>query len=229
VTVQIKDSDGTVRLSGDLLTPGGATGDVLTQQADGTYAPAAGGSPTLAEVLAAGGDPDGNPVTGQVTVTPAAGEEALTITSPSADATKLLNLTGVHTGFTLDCDGTLRYTSDDSAFMQVSGTGGTSGVLTVTDGSTDHVTCRLSSSGGISTIAAGNKTTLFEAQNNAGSRVFRIKIDSVTILQNAAPADGDLSAGEMALWMDKTNGAAKFMVKAKQANGTVVTGSVNLA
>jgi hypothetical protein len=46
VTVQIRDSDGTVRLSGDLLATGGATGDVLTQQADGTYTPAAGGSPT---------------------------------------------------------------------------------------------------------------------------------------------------------------------------------------
>jgi hypothetical protein len=41
VTVQIRDSDGTVRLSGDLLASGGATGDVLTQQADGTYEPAA--------------------------------------------------------------------------------------------------------------------------------------------------------------------------------------------
>jgi hypothetical protein len=40
VTVRIRDSDGTVRLSGDLLATGGATGDVLTQQADGTYAPA---------------------------------------------------------------------------------------------------------------------------------------------------------------------------------------------
>jgi hypothetical protein len=39
VTVQIRDSDGTVRLSGDLLAAGGATGDVLTQQTDGTYAP----------------------------------------------------------------------------------------------------------------------------------------------------------------------------------------------
>ena len=48
------------------------------------------------------------------------------------------------------------------------------------------------------------------------------------IANHAAPADGALAAGECALWFDQTNGAAKLMIKAKQANGTVVTGSVNL-
>lgn len=47
--------------------------------------------------------------------------------------------------------------------------------------------------------------------------------------QNTAPADGNLSQGQAAIWFDKTNGAAKLMVKAKQADGTVKTGSVNLA
>lgn len=42
---------------------------------------------------------------------------------------------------------------------------------------------------------------------------------------NAAPADGALAAGDMAIWYDDTNGAGKFMVKAKQADGTVKTGS----
>lgn len=44
MTVSLRDSDGTTRLEGDLLASGGATGDVLTQQADGTYAAAPGGS-----------------------------------------------------------------------------------------------------------------------------------------------------------------------------------------
>lgn len=47
--------------------------------------------------------------------------------------------------------------------------------------------------------------------------------------KTAAPADSDIAAGEMALWFDSTNGAAKLMVKAKQADGTVRTGSVALA
>lgn len=44
----------------------------------------------------------------------------------------------------------------------------------------------------------------------------------------SAPADGDLVAGQMAIWFDDTDGAAKFMVKAKQADGAVKTGSFNV-
>lgn len=43
---------------------------------------------------------------------------------------------------------------------------------------------------------------------------------------NAAPADGALTAGQLAIWYDDTNGAGKIMFKAKQADGTVKTGSV---
>jgi len=50
-----------------------------------------------------------------------------------------------------------------------------------------------------------------------------------TAQQNAAPADGDLLAGDCSLWFDKTNGAAKLMLKGKTANGTVVTASIALA
>jgi hypothetical protein len=46
---------------------------------------------------------------------------------------------------------------------------------------------------------------------------------------NAAPADAELAAGECAMWFDDTNGAAKVMFKAKQADGTVRTGSVVLS
>lgn len=46
--------------------------------------------------------------------------------------------------------------------------------------------------------------------------------------RNTAPADGDLAANELAFWLDPTNGSAKAMFKAKQADGTVKTGSVNL-
>jgi hypothetical protein len=51
----------------------------------------------------------------------------------------------------------------------------------------------------------------------------------VRIQAHAVPADADLAAGEAAVWFDSTNGASKLMVKAKSANGTVVTGSVTLA
>lgn len=44
----------------------------------------------------------------------------------------------------------------------------------------------------------------------------------------AAPPDDELFAHELAFWFDSTNGAAKLMIKAKQADGTVRTGEVAL-
>lgn len=45
---------------------------------------------------------------------------------------------------------------------------------------------------------------------------------------NSAPDGANIAAGGCQLWLDSTNGASKLMIKAKSANGTVVTGSVNL-
>jgi hypothetical protein len=50
----------------------------------------------------------------------------------------------------------------------------------------------------------------------------------VTLAAHAAPTDGNLNAGWLSFWFDQTNGAAKLMVKAKQADGTVVTGLLPL-
>ncbi|MEA2231777.1 MAG: hypothetical protein QOD83_1593 [Solirubrobacteraceae bacterium] len=41
-------------------------------------------------------------------------------------------------------------------------------------------------------------------------------------------ADSELVAGELALWLDATDGAARLRIKAKQADGTVRTGEVAL-
>ena len=49
------------------------------------------------------------------------------------------------------------------------------------------------------------------------------------VLQGAAPADGDLVAGQVALWLDETAGATKLKVKAKDAAGAVRTGEVVLS
>jgi hypothetical protein len=50
-----------------------------------------------------------------------------------------------------------------------------------------------------------------------------------TTRKTSAPADAELTAGEAAWWFDSSNGASKLMVKAKSADGTVVTGSLALA
>jgi hypothetical protein len=51
----------------------------------------------------------------------------------------------------------------------------------------------------------------------------------LSIKKITAPSDTELGPNEMALWLDSTNGAAKLMVKAKEADGTVRTGSVPLS
>lgn len=63
-----------------------------------------------------------------------------------------------------------------------------------------------------------------------GDDLFRVfKEGAPVTAQHVAPADGDLSSGEVALWFDQTNGAAKLMVKGKSANGTVVSAAIALA
>jgi hypothetical protein len=60
---------------------------------------------------------------------------------------------------------------------------------------------------------------------------WRLYPDGYTLYKgvNTAPDDTDLQSGNFAIWFDQTNGAAKLMVKAKTADGTVVAGSVDLA
>lgn len=75
--------------------------------------------------------------------------------------------------------------------------------------------------------------SLIYMQNDNGDTVMYTKFNGLTqlrpiVIQTAAPADGDLSNGQAAIWFDATNGAAKLKIKAKQANGTVVVGEVAL-
>lgn len=62
------------------------------------------------------------------------------------------------------------------------------------------------------------------------TNLHRFNKDGYSITKkNSAPADDDLVAGECTMWFDSTNGAAKAMFKAKQANGIVKTAAVALA
>lgn len=51
---------------------------------------------------------------------------------------------------------------------------------------------------------------------------------SLTSFLTSAPADASLSPGQFKLWLDATPGTTKLMVKAKDSNGTVRTGSITL-
>ena len=48
------------------------------------------------------------------------------------------------------------------------------------------------------------------------------------IAATTEPADDLLVNGQIVFWLDHTHGAAKFKIKAKDASGTVVNGSVTL-
>ena len=66
------------------------------------------------------------------------------------------------------------------------------------------------------------------APSGSGTIQATLLSGAALITTAAVPADGSLAASQMRLWLDPTNGAGKLMIKAKTADGTVVTGSVNL-
>lgn len=84
MSITFRDESGETRLRGDLLATGGATGDVLTRQADGTYAPAAGGAaPHTQEVFNAPNTTVAN--NAQVTLEwgTGSGDSLLNVTAPT--------------------------------------------------------------------------------------------------------------------------------------------------
>jgi hypothetical protein len=82
-----------------------------------------------------------------------------------------------------------------------------------------------SSAAGAGSIALGRNVTT----SVAGQMALGTSAQHILLKTDAAPADAALAANQFTLWLDATNGAAKLMVKAKSANGTVVYGSVALA
>ena len=72
---------------------------------------------------------------------------------------------------------------------------------------------------------------LVYAQAKTGSRVGGVGQNGELKMSNviSAPTDASLTAGQLALWFDATNGAAKAMFKGKTLDGTVVSASVPMA
>lgn len=68
-------------------------------------------------------------------------------------------------------------------------------------------------------VTFGQDTTVYSKFDKRGRLVMR---------QTAVPLDADMAAGDLAFYVDATSGAMKLMIKAKDAGGTVRTGSVSL-
>jgi hypothetical protein len=78
--------------------------------------------------------------------------------------------------------------------------------------------------------AASQSANIWEGKKSDGTVYGTMSENGYwTTRKVAAPADAEIEAGEAAYWLDATNGASKFKIKAKSANGTVVTGEVALA
>jgi hypothetical protein len=61
-----------------------------------------------------------------------------------------------------------------------------------------------------------------------GARPIALLKNGAILFSGAVQADGDIANGACYMYFDSTNGAAKVKFKGKSANGTVVTGSLNL-
>ena len=97
-------------------------------------------------------------------------------------------------------------------------------------GQVTHETGGAATIGVVVQAAASQTADILEALDSGSNILTRLnKGGYIMFRQHSAPANGDLATGECALWFDQTNGAAKLMIKAKQADGTVKTGSVSLA
>lgn len=199
--------------------------------------PAAGTTPDLAAVLAEGNDADGAAVTGL---------GGLAVTGPVS-----FDLSEADDGFSF---GDLQqgygwfFGKDGSvsAFgspleggimfrLQPSPEAGTFFEVKSGNGSNTMLVMEQDANGARGDIEINAGASLFlnaDSLELGGAGTTRVRVPSTSTLVIAditAPADGDLSASQMSIWFDRTNGSAKLMVKAKQQDGTVVTGEVALA
>lgn len=76
---------------------------------------------------------------------------------------------------------------------------------------------------------AGSTGDILQLQSSGEVRARFARHGHLALRVNTEPTDASLNSGEMAFWVDATDGQAKLMVKAKQANGAVVIGKVDLA
>jgi hypothetical protein len=139
--------------------------------------------------------------------------KSLVINTQGGAAVNALEIDAPHTSVVVDGDGTVDIGSDDTIVVNIVGTG-TPARLEIA-----------STSAGANGINLQTDSGLAVTKGSSGAAFYAGKF-GVIIDMAVAPADGDLDAGQVALWFDPTNGAAALNIKAKQANGTVKTATI---
>ena len=147
----------------------------------------------------------------------------------STSATTATSVIGLPASWTIDANGNVTLTGDGTeAFLELLSGGNLEILLDSQFGSAITTKNANAIPLGISGAVAQSVDIL--TVGTVAANTFRVgSAGAVVIALNAAPADAELAAGDLALWLDATNGACKLMVKAKQADGTVRTGSLALA
>jgi hypothetical protein len=182
-------------------------------------APSGGGSDEAPLALETPVGEDSIPLT--LTGQPDQEEPLFRVVDSASDDDKLFEVFGYKSGSFLVARDFFRH-----EFIEVLATGdGHVGEITINSGTSDTVL----GSRAADTLLSLNHGRVVIGNSGATDRIWLAAGKVIFTQATAAPADAALSAGHMALWLDQTNGAAKLMVKAKQADGTVVTGSVSLS
>lgn len=192
-----------------------------------------GGSQNLAEVLAVGGDPDGNPVTGDLAIT---GDVTITASADRTEAALAIFdlITEFAPPYTIeiqDANGNPLIRMYSEKYFSGTNRAGTVGLSAYTTAGAQIGSALMDGRG---YIDMGHDATLpypvYVYEYVTGDTLFLLTKAGVPIFGGAAvPASSDLGASTFALWLDPTPGSAKLMIKAKNSSGTVVTGSVALS
>jgi hypothetical protein len=191
------------------------------EQPAGGSGGAAPTTPDLAAVLAEGGDPGGNPITGalvQEVSVPVGTYDFFNSHLDNVDGAPLMRFEVNRTSAT-----------NGNATLDIEAQGDGDARISLSDWNLDGGLSLSTSLGSYFTPRSTQTTADPVAQFGITGAAVKLMVGGYIVIQaHAAPADGDLAAGDMAIWFDQTNGAGKLKIKAKTANGTVAVGELAL-
>jgi len=98
---------------------------------------------------------------------------------------------------------------------------------TITDANGLHV--YTPNVGGASVLTTAHGVRVDDQTAATTNYAIRTGLGGLLFGSKAALADAAIAASQFSLWLDDTNGAAKLMIKAKQADGTVKTAAIALS
>jgi hypothetical protein len=176
---------------------------------------------------------NGGTITNELVIdTAATNTQALELQGTRTGNVKTFGIDYPNTTLDITSDGVVDLRSADTLAVNFQGDGNTGAGFSVQNQPTGQIFQVNVKNGARAVIIANNQNDGNALLQLIGSAEFHVQGDGTPrLFAHAAPADGDLTAGELALWFDQTDGVGntKLMAKAKSADGTVKTASIVLA